>query len=328
MARRPKSSIPAYKRKRKGRGLFGWLIRIVLGLILFSIVWVLAYRFVPPPITATMLGDFLAGRGVSKDWMNLNEMDRDMVRAAIAAEDGKFCQHNGFDFEAIEDAMKRNASGGRIRGGSTISQQTAKNVFLWQGGGYARKGVEAYFTFLIENLWGKRRIMEVYLNVAETGIGTYGANAGSMRYFDHDASAMSPTEAARIAAVLPLPKKRGAIAPKGFTRRYGNTISARIGQVRRDGLDACIYRGSTAPKDKAPPPSKAPREMPGEEYETATPPPPEQSVDSPDINAVAPVETTEPEQPVASEPDVLAPPIEEPPSVPPEESQTTPPPAQ
>ena len=328
MARRPKSSIPAYKRKRKGRGFFGWLIRIVLGLILFSIVWVLAYRFVPPPITATMLGDFLAGRGVSKDWMNLNEMDRDRVRAAIAAEDGKFCQHNGFDFEAIEDAMKRNASGGRIRGGSTISQQTAKNVFLWQGGGYARKGVEAYFTFLIENLWGKRRIMEVYLNVAETGIGTYGANAGSMRYFDHDASAMSPTEAARIAAVLPLPKKRGAIAPKGFTRRYGNTISARIGQVRRDGLDACIYRGSTAPKDKAPPPSKAPREMPGEEYETATPPPPEQSVDSPDINAVVPVETTEPEQPVASEPDVLAPPIEEPPSVPPEESQTTPPPAQ
>ena len=328
MARRPKSSIPAYKRKRKGRGFFGWLIRIVLGLILFSIVWVLAYRFVPPPITATMLGDFFAGRGLSKDWMNLNEMDRDMVRAAIAAEDGKFCQHNGFDFEAIEDAMKRNASGGRIRGGSTISQQTAKNVFLWQGGGYARKGVEAYFTFLIENLWGKRRIMEVYLNVAETGIGTYGANAGSMRYFDHDASAMSPTEAARIAAVLPLPKKRGAIAPKGFTRRYGNTISARIGQVRRDGLDACIYRGSTAPKDKAPPPSKAPREMPGEEYETATPPPPEPSVDSPDINAVAPVETTEPEQPVASEPDVLAPPIEEPPSVPPEESQTTPPPAQ
>ena len=244
MAKRPKSSIPAFKRKRKGRGFFGWLFRIVVGLILFSVVWVLAYRFVPPPVTATMLGDLFTGRGMSKDWMSLNEMDRDMVRAAIAAEDGKFCQHNGFDFEAIEDAMKRNASGGRIRGGSTISQQTAKNVFLWQGGGYPRKAAEAYFTFLIENLWGKRRIMEVYLNVAETGIGTYGANAGSMRYFDHDASAMSPTEAARIAAILPLPKKRGAVAPKGFTRRYGNTISARIGQVRRDGLDACVYRGS------------------------------------------------------------------------------------
>jgi len=319
MAKRPKSSIPTFKRKRKGRGFFGWLFRIVVGLILFSILWVLAYRFVPPPITATMLGDFFAGRGVSKDWMNLNEMDRDMVRAAIAAEDGKFCQHNGFDFEAIEDAMKRNASGGRIRGGSTISQQTAKNVFLWQGGGYARKAVEAYFTFLIENLWGKRRIMEVYLNVAETGIGTYGANAGSMRYFDHDASAMSPTEAARIAAILPLPKKRGAIAPKGFTRRYGNTISARIGQVRRDGLDACIYRGESAPTDKAPPPSKVQRELPGEEYETATPPPPEPSVDEFDINVAVPTEPSAATEPQTDEPEIapepseqLPPPAEEP----------------
>ena len=180
-------------------------------------------------------------------------MDRDMVRAAIGAEDSKFCAHNGFDVDAIQDAVKRNASGGRIRGGSTISQQTAKNAFLWQGGGYARKGAEAWFTFLIEQLWGKRRIMEVYLNLAETGIGTYGANAGSLRYFGHDASAMSATEAARIAAILPLPKKRGAIAPKGFTRRYGNTISARIGVVGRDGLDACVYAGTTAPVSKAPP---------------------------------------------------------------------------
>ena len=101
--------------------------------------------------------------------MPISQIDRDMVRAAIAAEDSKFCSHHGFDFEAIEDAMKRNASGGRIRGGSTISQQTAKNAFLWNGGGYARKGVEAWFTFLIEHLWGKRRIMEVYLNLAETG---------------------------------------------------------------------------------------------------------------------------------------------------------------
>ena len=279
MAKRA-TTIPTYRRKRKGRrGFFGWLWRIVGCLFLLSILLVLVYRFVPPPITVTMVGDFFAGRGVAKDWMSLDEMDRDMVRAAIAAEDGKFCQHGGFDFEAIEDAMKRNASGGRIRGGSTISQQTAKNVFLWQGGGYARKGVEAYFTFLIEHIWGKRRIMEVYLNVAETGIGTYGANAGSLRYFGHDASAMSPTEAARIAAILPLPKKRGAITPKGFTRRYGNTIAARIGQVRRDGLDGCVYRGETAPKDKAPPPSKAQRELPGAEYETATPPPPEATVD-------------------------------------------------
>ena len=142
-------------------------------------LWVLAYRFVNPPITATMLGDLLAGRGAKRDWMSIGQIDRDMVRAAIGAEDSKFCSHKGFDVEAIEDAMKRNASGGRIRGGSTISQQTAKNAFLWQGGGYVRKGVEAWFTFLIENLWGKRRIMEVYLNLAETGIGTYGVNAGA-----------------------------------------------------------------------------------------------------------------------------------------------------
>jgi monofunctional biosynthetic peptidoglycan transglycosylase len=313
MAKRAKSSIPSYRRRRKRRSLGGWIWRIILGLFLFSIVWVAAYRFIPPPITATMIGDLASGRGLRKDWMSLNEMDRDMVRAAIAAEDGKFCQHNGFDFEAIEDAMKRNASGGRIRGGSTISQQTAKNAFLWQGGGYVRKGVEAYFTFLIEQLWGKRRIMEVYLNLAETGIGTYGANAGAQRYFGHDASALSATEAARIAAVLPLPKKRGAIAPKGFTRRYGNTISARIGQVRRDGLDACIYRDATVPKEKAPPPSKAPRELPGSEYETATPPPPEPTVDAPEIedqpltsgvNAVDPSLEPMPSEPIETPPPV------------------------
>src|SRR3954454_24011154 len=275
MAKRPKSSIPKYKRKRKasmiGR-IFGWLVKLIVGVFLFSILWVLAYRFINPPITFTMIGDVVAGRGAHKDWMPISEIDRDMVRAAIAAEDGKFCSHRGFDFEAIEDAMKRNASGGRIRGGSTISQQTAKNAFLWQGGGYARKGVEAWFTFLIEHLWGKRRIMEVYLNLAETGIGTYGVNAGSQRYFGHDASAMSATEAARMAAILPLPKARGAVAPKGFTRRYGNTIASRIPIVGRDGLDACVYKGTTAPPKKAPPKVTAkPRPLPGEEYETAKP---------------------------------------------------------
>ena len=315
MARRPKSSIPPYKRKRQrgvGARIAAFLVKLVLVLFLGSILWVLAYRFVPPPITATMIGDVVGGRGLDKDWMSLDEMDRDMVRAAIGAEDSKFCSHNGFDIEAIEDAMKRNASGGRIRGGSTISQQTAKNAFQWQGGGYARKGAEAWFTFLIENLWDKRRIMEVYLNVAETGIGTYGADAGAMRYFGHDASAMSATEAARIAAVLPLPKKRGAVAPKGFTRRYGNAISARVGQVRRDGLDACVYAGTTAPKDKAPPPSTKPAIVPGDEYETATPPP--ASID--DVEALGldnEAMTVEPE--VVEEPVVEETPVEEPPVV-------------
>jgi monofunctional biosynthetic peptidoglycan transglycosylase len=298
MARRPKSSIPRYVRRRPRswpRRIFGWIVKLVVAFLVISILWVGLYRFVPPPITLTMLGDVFAGRGLHKDWMPISEIDRDMVRAAIAAEDSKFCQHNGFDFEAIEDAMKRNASGGRIRGGSTISQQTAKTTFLWNGGGYARKGVEAWFTFLIEHLWGKRRIMEVYLNNAETGIGTYGVNAGSERYYGHDASAMSAVEAARIAAVLPLPKKRGVVAPKGFTRRYGNTIDARIGVVARDGLDGCIYKGAVAPVNKAPPPvAKKPRPEPGEEFESAKPLPPlENAVEMPP-DATEPANAAEP----------------------------------
>jgi len=217
--------------------IFRFAFKFILWFLAITFLWVLAYRFVPPPVTATMLLD---GHAITKDWEPLDRIDPDMARAAIAAEDGKFCSHNGFDREAIEKALARNARGGRIRGGSTISQQTAKNAFLWQGGGFFRKGLEAYFTVLIETLWGKRRIMEVYLNVAETGIGTYGVEAGSQRYFRHGADTMTVTEAARIAAILPLPKQRGAIAPTGFTRRYGNSIAARIGVVRRDGLDACL----------------------------------------------------------------------------------------
>ena len=320
MAQRPTSSLPKFKRQRaRQRGFVGRLVwfvfKLVLGLILLSVLWVLAYRFINPPVTVTMLGDVAAGRGATREWMSLDRMDRDMVRAAIGAEDSKFCSHSGFDVDAIQDAVKRNASGGRIRGGSTISQQTAKNAFLWQGGGYARKGAEAWFTFLIEQMWGKRRIMEVYLNLAETGIGTYGVNAGSERYFGHDASAMSATEAARIAAILPLPKKRGAVAPKGFTRRYGNSIAARIGVVGRDGLDACVYRGTTAPVSKAPPVSKKVRPIPGDEYETATPPPPMASVDETAVeDPVVEDFGLEPvvEEPVAEEPVVDTPePVEE-----------------
>lgn len=210
----------------------------ILWFIGISLLLVIAYRFVPVPVTATMLMD---GNGITKDWTPLSRIDRNMVSAVIAAEDSKFCEHDGFDREAIEEALEERAAGKRERGASTISQQTAKNVFLWQGGGFFRKGLEAWFTFLIENLWDKRRIMEVYLNVAETGLGTYGAEAGSQRYFGHSAARLSRDEASRIAAVLPSPKKREAVNPQGFTRRYGNTIEARIGVVRRDGLDNCVY---------------------------------------------------------------------------------------
>ncbi|MDN3646136.1 monofunctional biosynthetic peptidoglycan transglycosylase [Pontixanthobacter aestiaquae] len=218
--------------------LFKILVKIILWFIGLSLAFVLLFKFVPPPVTATMV---MNGDGITKDWESLSNIDRNLVSAVIAGEDSKFCSHNGFDREAIEKAIKRNAQGGRIRGGSTISQQTAKNVFLWQGGGYVRKGFEAWFTFLIENIWGKRRIMEVYLNVAETGIGTYGAEAGAQRYFGHSAARLTKSEAARMAAALPLPQKRSVTNPTGFTRKYGNTIAARIDVVRRDALDACVY---------------------------------------------------------------------------------------
>ncbi len=215
-------------------------LKAVLIFLVITIGWVGLYRFVPPPFTFTMMGDLLSGHTITKDWMPLSEMDPDMARAAIAGEDSRFCSHHGFDFRAIAGAAARNAQGGRIRGGSTISQQTAKNAFLFQGGGYVRKAFEAYFTVLIEAMWPKRRIMEVYLNIAETGIGTYGANAGAIRYFNHDATHLSASEAGRIAAVLPLPKKRAAIAPHGFVRRHGNALASRVSVVRTDGLDACL----------------------------------------------------------------------------------------
>ncbi|MCX7863810.1 MAG: monofunctional biosynthetic peptidoglycan transglycosylase [Novosphingobium sp.] len=218
-----------------------FITRIILWFLALSIGLALLYRFVPVPLTITMVLD---ENGFTRDWTPLSRIDRNLVAAVIAAEDSKFCTHNGFDHEAIEKAIERNAAGRRLRGGSTISQQVAKNVFLWQGSGWdrwLRKGLEAWFTVLIETLWTKRRIMEVYLNVAETGIGTYGAEAGAQRYFGKPAARLSRSEAARMAAALPSPKTRAVISPRGFTARYGNTIAARIQVVRREGLDACVY---------------------------------------------------------------------------------------
>ena len=231
---KPKRSLPA----RFFRFIFKGSLYFVGGSVALTVV----YAVVLVPTTPTMLFD---PNGAKRDWTSLSNISPNLVRAVIAAEDGKFCSHDGFDREAIEKALERNKQGGRMRGGSTISQQTAKNVFLWQGSGwtrYLRKVPEVYFTFLIENIWGKRRIVEVYLNVAETGIGTYGAEEGARRYFKKSAKNLTRLEAARLAAILPLPKKRAVNGASGFTRRYGNSISARIGVVDRDGLDACIYK--------------------------------------------------------------------------------------
>ncbi len=229
------------KRSRVAR-FFRFGLKSLFYFIIGSILWVCIYAVVPVPSTLTMLFD---GNGAARDWTSLSGLSPNVVRAVIGAEDAKFCRHDGFDREAIEQAYQRNANGKRVRGGSTISQQTAKNVFLWQGSGwtrYLRKVPEVWFTFLIENIWGKRRIMEVYLNVAETGIGTYGAEAGAQRYFKKSAQNLSLVEAARIAAALPSPKKRAVNGARGFTRRYGNSIAARIGVVQREGLDLCIYK--------------------------------------------------------------------------------------
>lgn len=221
--------------------LIRFLVKSAFYFFIASIAIVCIYVLLPVPTTATMLFD---SNGAQRKWTSLSGISPNLVRAVIAAEDAKFCSHDGFDREAIESALNRNAKGGRMRGGSTISQQTAKNVFLWQGSGwtrYVRKVPEVWFTFLIEKIWGKHRIMEVYLNVAETGIGTYGADAGAQRYFNKSANSLSRLEAARIAAALPSPKRRAVNGARGFTRRYGNSIAARIGIVKRDRLDRCIY---------------------------------------------------------------------------------------
>ncbi|MEL7689077.1 monofunctional biosynthetic peptidoglycan transglycosylase [Citromicrobium bathyomarinum] len=211
------------------------LVATFIGLSLFL---TLAFRFVPVPVTWTMILD---ENGYAKDWRSLDDIDRNMVRAVIASEDQNFCEHNGFDYAAMQAAMENNMKGGKQRGGSTISQQTAKNVFLWQGGGFFRKGLEAWFTVLIENLWPKRRIMEVYLNVAETGIGTYGVQAGSLRYFGHGADRLTPSEAARMAVALPSPKKREVKNPQGWLRRHGDRMARSVGTMAREGLDTCVY---------------------------------------------------------------------------------------
>jgi monofunctional biosynthetic peptidoglycan transglycosylase len=169
---------------------------IVVGLLAIALagppIWVLAYRFAPPPVTILMVQRLIEGRGLERHWVPLSQISPAMTRAVIAAEDARFCEHHGFDFEAIDEAMKQNeAHPGTLRGGSTISQQTAKNVFLWPGRSWIRKGLESGYTVLIEALWGKRRIMEVYLNTVEMGPGVYGVEAAARRIFHLPASRLS-----------------------------------------------------------------------------------------------------------------------------------------
>ena len=187
----------------------------------------------------------LEGEGLSYRWRSLDHISPRLVEAVIASEDSTFCAHRGFDMKAIEKALKANAraekrGAGRLRGGSTISQQTAKNVFLWPSRDWVRKGLEAGYTVLIETLWGKRRIVEVYLNVAEWAPGVYGAEAAARHWFGKSASDLSAREAARLAAILPSPRRYNASSPGPYVRRRASRVQAAMGTVRDDGLAACV----------------------------------------------------------------------------------------
>jgi monofunctional biosynthetic peptidoglycan transglycosylase len=179
-------------------------------LILFvsHLVYVILLRWVDPPITITQLTNWVQGNGLQRDYVDRSEISAQAMLAVMASEDQLFYEHSGFDWERIQEAMRHNEKRpNKIRGGSTISQQTAKNVFLWQGRSYVRKALEFYFTFLIETFWGKKRILEVYLNVIEMGRGVFGIEAAARYYFKKPASRLNRQEAAMIAAVLPSPKR-------------------------------------------------------------------------------------------------------------------------
>ena len=235
-----------------GRSRPGPWGRILIGLLIFVLVfpplWVGVYRFLPPPITPLMLIRSAQGKGLDYRWRPLSQISPALVQAAVAGEDARFCQHQGFDFAAMKAAMRANKRRpGKVRGGSTISQQTAKNAFLWPGRTFVRKAVEAGFTVLIEKLWGKRRIMEVYLNIVEMGPGIYGAEAAAERYFHVHASELTGLQASRLAAIFPNPLKWQAVTPGAYVQKRSRKIGGAMGFVRADGLIACVGKLNGAP---------------------------------------------------------------------------------
>jgi monofunctional biosynthetic peptidoglycan transglycosylase len=219
------------KRRRWWRRLL-WL---PVWFVVFTVLQVLILRFVDPPFSTMMaerqMEAFFAGEDdfdLSYDWRDADRISKQLPLALVASEDQRFPTHKGFDFEAIEKARANNAKGRKVRGGSTISQQLAKNLFLWRGRSWVRKGLEAWYTMLIEALWPKARIMEVYMNVIEYGDGVYGAQAASRRFFGKDASQLGPAEAARLAAVLPNPRKYNAAKPGPYVQRRTRAIQRQM----------------------------------------------------------------------------------------------------
>ena len=223
-----------------GKKILQFLIKCALWFLGISVFFVILFKFVPVPFTPLMAVRALEQKEVGKemtcshDWVSLDEMAPNLQKAVIASEDATFLSHNGFDFGAMQKAFKNNSKGKKLKGGSTISQQTAKNVFLWQGRSYLRKGLEAYFTVLIEIFWSKERIMEVYLNSIEMGDGVYGVEAASQHWYRKSAKLVSKREAAGIAAILPNPRKFKASKSSSYTERRKGRIMKHMNYVKLD----------------------------------------------------------------------------------------------
>ncbi|WP_290735153.1 monofunctional biosynthetic peptidoglycan transglycosylase [Amaricoccus sp.] len=205
--------------------------------VLAAVGMTLVYRFVPPPVTWLMIGEWLRLGSIERDWVPLSAMAEVVPLSAAAAEDANFCLHRGFDLDGIRAAF---ADSDRLRGGSSISQQVAKNVFLWPDRTWLRKGLEAGFTLLIEVFWPKRRIMEVYLNVAEFDEGVFGVEAAARRYWGIGAGELGPQRAARLMAVLPDPKRRSPVSGTSFIASRGRAIQSGAATIRQDGRADCF----------------------------------------------------------------------------------------
>lgn len=214
-----------------------FLFKAMLWFFGLSVFFVMLFKFVPVPFTPLMVIRYFENvadgkeNHFSHDWEPIENISMNLQKAVIASEDGTFLTHNGFDFLAMQKAYKSNERGRKIKGGSTISQQTAKNVFLWQGRSYLRKGLEAYFTVLIEMIWGKKRIMEVYLNSIEMGDGVYGAHAATQYWYRKDASSLTKMQAAGIAAILPNPRKYKATSSSSYINNRKAKIVRVMGHV-------------------------------------------------------------------------------------------------
>lgn len=201
-----------------------------------NVLFIILTRWVNTPVTMVMIQSVLQGRGLKRDYITYSEMGRNAKLAVISSEDQLFPDHNGFDWNAIQKAMKynQNPKHKKIKGASTISQQTAKNVFLWNGRNWLRKGLEVYHTFMIEWIWGKKRILETYLNIAEMGSGVFGIEAASQYYFHKPARQLSKSEAAWIAAVLPSPLRYNIVKPSAFLQRRHSWILNQMNHLDGD----------------------------------------------------------------------------------------------